>query len=220
MTSAAAAPSGSTLAAVAVRYTRGTLALSFATSLAMGFVVGLFLLRAPGVRAEWVAPVFSTVLMGKWPVLVACGFLLMRMSVLAPRSDQPDAWGRVSSARHALAYAGGSCWVAALAWALALLAMVAGFAAGLELAHPERVDDMQDALLSSLRGDELLRGWLRAMLLGLALGWLVEAESRLDHPWQDDTGTRSMQLIVIGLLLIVTVEVLDAWLFWFAGDRG
>jgi len=205
-----------TLTTVAVRYTRGTLALSFATSLAIGFASGLVLLELPGAQLEWITLFALTVLMGKWPVMAASFFVLVRMSVLAPHAERPA--GGMALHSHALAYAGASCWITALAWATALFALVAGLVAGLELAHPERFSEVLDALLSGLRGEELLRGWLRAMLIGLALGWMIEAESRLDHPWQDDTGTRSMQLIVIGLLLISAVEIADAWLFWFSGS--
>jgi hypothetical protein len=206
-----------TFTRVVLRYTRGTLALSFSTSLALGFAAGLFLLELPGMQTEWLAPAFHAVLLGKWPALVACFFVLVRMSVLAPHAERNVDGADAPS--HALAYAGGSCWVSALAWAMATLALVLGFAIGVELSHPERFTETKDALLTSLQGDELLRGLLRAMLIGMALGWMVEVESRIDHPWQDDVGTRSMQLIVLGLLLIVVVEVFDAALFWFAGDK-
>jgi hypothetical protein len=209
-----------TLTAVALRYTRGTLTLSFVTSLALGFTCGLFLLELPGVQVDWLAVFIHTVLLGKWPVLAAGFFVLVRMSVLAPHGERPEAalpFMPHSLPSHALAYAGASGWITALAWAVALLALVAGLGLGMELAHPERVAEVRDVLLTTARGDEVLRSGLRAVLVGLALGWMIEAESRIDHPWQDDTGTRSMQLIVLGLLLIVMVELTDAWLFWLPG---
>ena len=58
-----------------------------------------------------------------------------------------------------------------------------------------------------------LRGLVRTVLHAVALSWLLYFESFVMAYWRSDKETRMTQFIFLGLLTLISIEVLDTVLF-------
>ncbi len=148
--------------------------------------------------------VITHFLLGKLPSCLVAFFFLLRLTFVARMDGQMH-----SPVQHILA----SVWVGILGWELAMLGSMLGLLSGLLLVDPEEMHAIMAYLSLEYDLTIALRGLVRIVLHAVALSWLLYFESVVMTYWQSDKQTRMTQFIFLGLLTLISIEVLDT--VWF-----
>ena len=143
-------------------------------------------------------------LLGKLPSCLVAFFLLLRLTFVARMDGQ-----MFSPVRHIAA----SVWVGLLGWELAMLGSMLGLLCGLLVVDPEEIHAIWAYLSVEYDMTLALRSFVRTVFHAVALSWLLYFESVVMAFWQSDKETRMTQFIFLGLLTLISIEVLDTVLF-------
>lgn len=154
----------------------------------------------------------SYVLLGKLPSCLVAFFLLLRLTFVAQfRTQEHQSFEAqmLHPARHMAA----SVWAALLGWELSMLGAGVGLMCGLLMVDPSEMHAIWAYLSSEYDLTIASRGLLRTILHAMALSWLLHVESIVMAYWQSDKETRMTQFIFLGLLALISVEIVDTVLF-------
>ena len=151
-------------------------------------------------------------LLGKLPSCLVAFFLMLRLTFVARfQVIGDDSLGKqmLQPFKHVLA----SIWVGVLGWELSMIGAVLGVMMALLLIDPVEVHAIWAYL--SVEYDTLiaLRGLLRTTMHALALSSLLYFESIVMTYWHSDKETRMTQFIFLGLIAVISIEVLDTVIF-------
>jgi hypothetical protein len=151
-------------------------------------------------------------LLGKLPSCLVAFFLLLRLTFVTSfkaqehESIESRMFGPV---RHIAA----SVWVGLLGWQLSMVGGVLGLVGSLLLIDPAEIHTVWTYLSLEYDMAIALRGLLRTLVHATALSWLLYFESVAMAYWQSDKETRMTQFIFLGLIALISIEVIDTFLF-------
>lgn len=156
--------------------------------------------------------VITYFLLGKLPSCLVAFFLLLRLTFIhrfQAVGDNSLGEQMFHPFKHVLA----SIWVGVLGWELSMVGAVFGVMMALLLIDPAEVHAIWAYL--SVEYDTLIavRGLLRTAVHAAALSTLLYFESIVMEYWQSDKETRMTQFIFLGLIAVISIEVLDTVMF-------
>jgi hypothetical protein len=192
------------LSALVWQYARTVLSFGFTLSFVIGATIGALMIDWGFVSPELSFKAITYFLLGKLPSCLVAFFLLLRLTFVARMDGQ-----MFSPVRHIAA----SMWVGLLGWELAMLGSMLGLLCGLLVVDPEEIHAIWAYLSVEYDMTLALRSLVRTVLHAVALSWLLYFESVVMAYWQSDKETRMTQFIFLGLLTLISIEVLDTVLF-------
>lgn len=194
------------------QYARTVLSFSLILSCAFGVTVGVLTLESGWVSPDLSFKAITVFLFGKLPSCLVGFFLLLRLTFVAQLQTQEQA-SFEAQMLHPVRHIVASAWVGVLGWEICLLGGAIGLVGGLLLVDPSEIHAIWAYLCAEYDLTIALRALLRTVLQAVVLSWLLYVESVVMLYWQSDRETRMTQFIFLGLVILMTIEVMDTVLF-------
>lgn len=218
---------------LADRYSKGVLALSLGSGVFVGFVVGLLPHQLSDTQSALTVFLAGSLMLGKFSSILVAVFLLLRLAFLGQlelahvqgegdgSGYQSNLVGVMGQALQSLgqpaAHVFACVWTVFVAWCLYLFSCLAAYRLGLELMTPLSAEALFEGLLAGMAIFDLWRSLLRSLVVAYALGWLAYAQSFIgSHLSVQSAQVITIRYMLIGMLLIATLEIVDSILFFTA----